>query len=229
MSCVSPPMSARDRWVLVHSAGPELGPALVRGRGVERPTVGALAQHDPVGALGRRCGDVALANVDQDGLGVALEGIPEAAAAGSFEADHIAALQGIVRVPGGQALLRVRPGVDPDVAGPPRVTARQAGGGDQMFGRADREPRVREIEILAANSQTTPEPTGSAGIADQLEAEHPGGKLALDDLDGCDFRVALVDRRPGGAVRTGPRSRAPADDLILDVSLTGVGAASAND
>src|SRR5262249_58651070 len=80
--------------------------------------------------------------------------------------------------------------------------------GDQMFHGADREARIREIEVFAADAEPAAELARPAGICDQLEAREAGGELALDDLDRRDLGIALIDRDAGRPVPTRARARA---------------------
>ena len=98
-----------------------------------------------------------------------------------------------------------------------------------MLHRADREARVFEIEIFAADAEAAAIAAGAAGILDQLEAQDAGRKLAFDDLDRRDHRIALVDRDAGRAVLGGAGAGAAGDDLVLHIGLAGLGRAPAED
>src|SRR6185312_4682216 len=70
---------------------------------------------------------------------------------------------------------------------------------------------------------------GSAGVRNQLEAAHTGGKFRLDDLDRSDLGVGLVDVGAGHAVFAAAAAGAAAKDFILYIALAGFVAAPADD
>src|SRR5262249_10623015 len=135
--------------------------------------------------------------------------------------------QGIVGIAGRQALGLARVRVDPDGAGAPVRAADAAVGRDEVLHGADREAGIGEVEVLAADAESTAELARPAGLRDQLEARDAGGKLAFDDLDRRDLGVALVHRDAGGAVLARARAGAAGDDLVLHVALAGIGVAAA--
>src|SRR4029077_10195727 len=149
-------------------------------------------------------------------------------AARRVEPEGVAGLQRIVRIAGRQAPRLVGVGIDPDVAGAPVRAAGEPVGCDHVLGRADGEAGLREIEIFAPDAQAAAELARTAGIADQLEAQHPGREFALDDLDRRDLGVGLVDGRARGAVAARAGAGAAAHDLILHIALARIGAASAD-
>src|SRR5262249_23918037 len=157
-------------------------------------------------ALGGFRRDIAIAHVDQHALRLAYQRIAMAAATGRIEAEDVAGLERIVGVERGQALGVLAVRIDPDVAGAAGPAAGAAVRRNDMLHRADREPRVLEVEIFAANAEPAAEAAGAARIPDQLEARQPRRELALDDLDRRDHGVALVDRDAGGAILAGARA-----------------------
>src|SRR5690349_6572559 len=126
-----------------------------------------------------------------------------AAAARRIEPEHVVGAQRIVGIACRQPLRLLRLRIDPDRAGPAGRAAGAAVRRDHVLHRADREPRVGEVEIFAANAEAAAELAGTTGIRDQLETNNPGWKLALDDLDRRDLGVALVDGDAGHAVLGG--------------------------
>src|SRR5262249_35356982 len=180
-------------------------------------------------ALRRFLRDDALAHVGQHAFGLARERIAIAAASRGIEPKGVSGPQGIIRVARRQALRRRTLRVDPDIAGAPALAVGAAGWGDRMLHRADGEARIGEIEVFAADPEPSAELARAAGIGDQLEAGDAGGKFALDDLDGGDLGIALIDRDAGGAVLARARAGAAGDDLILHIALAGIGVAPAED
>src|ERR1700738_1766746 len=148
------------------------------------------------------------------------------AAARGVEPEDIARTQRIIGVAGRQAFGRAAVRVDPQVAGAAVAAAGSAVRGDQMLHGADREARIREVEIFAVDAKPAPELARAAGIHDQLEAREAGGKFTLDDLDRRDLGIALIDRDAGSPVLAGARAGAAGDDLILHVTFAGVGVAA---
>src|SRR5215510_137785 len=200
------------------------------GRGLIDREAGAFApDHDAVVTRGRPGRDVAVAHVDEHALGLARERIAVAAAAWRIEAEDITGLERIIGIACRQPLGIVAIWIDPDVACAAGLAAGAAVRWDHMFHRADREARVLEIEIFAADAEPAAEAPGAAGVLDQLETNQPRRELALDDLDRRDHGVALVHRDAGGAVLAGASASAARDDFVLHVALASVGAASAQD
>src|ERR1700730_16005167 len=115
------------------------------------------------------------------------------AAARGVAPEDIPRTQGVIGVAGRQAFRRSGVRVDPEVAAAAVAAAGAAVRGDQMLHGADREARIREIEIFAADAQPAAELARAARIHDQLEAREAGGKFALDDLDRRDLGIALLD------------------------------------
>src|SRR5215510_8037757 len=141
------------------------------------------------------------------------------AAAGRIEPEDVSLPQRVIGVAGRQAfgLRRVR--VDPDLAGTPAAAARAAARRNHMLHRTDRETRIGEVEIFAADAEPTAELACAAGVRDQLEADEASRKLALDDLHRRDLGVALIDRDAGRPILAGARSGAAGDDLVLHITL----------
>src|SRR5258707_3263203 len=141
------------------------------------------------------------------------------AAARGVEPEDIARTERVIGVAGRQAFGRAAVRVDPEVAAAAVAAAGAAVRGDQMLHGADREARIREIEIFAADAQPAAELAGAARIHDQLEAREAGGKFPLDDLDPRDLGISLIDpdaRKPGPAPA---RARAARADLALHATL----------
>src|SRR5262249_58831419 len=86
-----------------------------------------------------------------------------------------------------------------------------------------------EIEIFAADAEPAPELARAAGIGEELETGDARGKFALDDLNGCDLGIALIDRDAGGPIFARARAGAAGDDLVLHIALAGIGVAPAED
>src|SRR5499426_3813218 len=149
------------------------------------------------------------------------------AATRGVEPEDIARTQRVIGVARRQALRRGGVGVDPEVAAAAAAAAGAAVRGDQMLHGADREARIREIEVFAADAEPAAELARPAGIRDQLEAREAGGKFALDDLDRRDLGVALIDRDAGRPVLARTRARAAGDDLVLHIALAAIGVAPA--
>src|SRR2546423_1472629 len=95
-----------------------------------------------------------------------------------------------------------------DVAGTTVFTAPYTLRRNHMLGGADGEARLRKIEIFAQYPEPAAESSGSAGVTNQLEPQHTCGKLALNDFDGRDLRIALIDCGTRSAVAGGPPARA---------------------
>src|SRR5579864_8057735 len=185
-------------------------------------------QYDAIVARGFRR-HITFAHIGEHALGRPCEPVAVAAAAGRIEADNVAFLQRIIGVARGQAFGPVAVRVDPDVAGPAGAAAGGAVRRNDVLHRADREARVGEIEIFAADAEPAAIKSRAAGIADQLEAQPAGRKLAFDDLDRRDAGIALVDGDGAGAVLGGAGAAAAGDDLVLHVALAGGGRAPADD
>src|SRR5262249_29462257 len=150
------------------------------------------------------------------------------AAARGVEPEDIAGTQRVVGVARGQALRRGGVRVDPEVAGPAVAAAGAAVRGDQMLHGADREARIREIEVFAADAEPAAELTRPARVRYQFEAREAGRKFALDDLDRRDLGVALIDGDAGSPVLARTRAGAAGDDPRFHRTLAGVGAAAAS-
>src|SRR5260370_7202008 len=88
-----------------------------------------------------------------------------------------------------------------------------------MLHGADREARIREIEIFAADAEPAAELARAARIHDQLEAREAGGKFALDDLDRCDLGIALIDRDAGRPLLAPARPGPAGHDLHFPLTL----------
>src|SRR2546426_6293149 len=149
------------------------------------------------------------------------------AAAWGVEPEDIAGTQRVIGVARGQALCRRGLRVDPEVAAAAVAAAGATVRGDQMPHRADREARIREIEVFAADAEPAAELTRPAGIRYQFEAREAGRKFALDDLDRRDLGIALIDGDAGSPVLDRTRAGAAGDDLVLHITLAGVGVAAA--
>src|SRR2546430_334177 len=149
------------------------------------------------------------------------------AAAGGVEPEDIARGERVIGVAGRQAFGRAAVRVDPEVAAAAVAAAGTAVRGDRMLHGADREARIGEIEIFAADAQPAAELARAARIHDQLEAREAGGKFALDDLDRRDLGIALIDRDAGSPVLARARAGAAGDDLVLHVTFAGIGVAAA--
>ena len=120
----------------------------------------------------------ALAHVGEHALGIARERIAVAAAARRIEPEHVARLQRIVGVAGRQALgLRRVSGLIQMSPVRPVAAAGEAVRRDDVLHRADREARVGEIEVFAADAEPAAEFAGAAGIRDQLEAQRRGSGI----------------------------------------------------
>src|SRR5260221_3769389 len=109
------------------------------------------------------------------------------AAARGVEPEDIARTERVIGVAGRQAFGRAAVRVDPEVAAAAVAAAGAAVRGDQMLHGADREARIREIEIFAADAQPAAELAGAAGIHDQLEAREARWQISLDGLDPRDL------------------------------------------
>src|SRR6202035_4348154 len=99
------------------------------------------------------------------------------AAAGRIEPKNVALLQRIVGIARRQAFGPVAARIDPDVAGPAGAAAGAAVRWNNVFHGADREPRVGEIEIFAADAEPAAIKSRAAGVADELEAYDASWKL----------------------------------------------------
>src|SRR5262249_50817697 len=163
----------------------------------------------------------ALAHVGQNPLGIARERIAISAAARGIESKGVFFPQGIIRVARRQALRRRTLRVDPGIAGTSGSAAGAAVWRDRMLHRADGEAGIGEMEIFAADAEPAAELARAAGIGDQFEAGDAGRKLALDDLDGCDLGIALIDSDAGGPIFARARAGAAGDDLVLHIALAG--------
>src|SRR5262249_60801689 len=99
------------------------------------------------------------------------------AAARGVEPEDIAGTQRVVGVARGQALRRGGVRVDPEVAGPAVAAAGAAVRGDQMLHGADREARIREIEVFAADAEPAAGLTRPARVRYQFEARGAGREV----------------------------------------------------
>src|SRR5580704_871968 len=186
-------------------------------------------QHDAVIMLGDLRRYIALAHIGKHALRRPQQRIAVTAAAGRVEAKNVTLFERIIGIARRQAFGLVAARIDPDVAGPAGAAARRAVRRNDVLHRADREPRVGEIEIFAPDAEPAAIKSRAAGIADELEADDASRKLALDDLDRCDASVALVDGDGARAVLGGAGAAAAGDDLVLYVALAGGGRAPADD
>src|SRR5580704_5967546 len=205
---------------------------LAPGRGcgsVDHPILLVWLKHDPIVALGGLPRNVSLAHIVAHALGLARERIAVAAAARRIEPKDVALAQRIIGIAGGQALGLRGAGIDPDVPGAAGMPAGAAVRRDHMLHGANGEAGVLEIEIFPPDAQAAAKPARPAGIFDQLEPREAGRKLALDDLDRRDHRIALIDRDAGSAVPAGARTGAAGDDLVLHVALACMRVAAAQD
>src|SRR5690349_13426829 len=109
--------------------------------------------HHPVSLRRRRDRDIALPHVGEYARGIARERIAVAAAARRVEAKNVAGLQRIVRIARRQPLRPVGAGIDPYVAGAAVGAAREPVRRDHVLGRADREARLGEVEVLAPDAE----------------------------------------------------------------------------
>src|SRR5262249_52363126 len=159
--------------------------------------------------------------------GVGGEGIGRPAAARGVEPEDIAGTQRVIGVARGQALRRGGVRVDPEVAAAAVAAAGAAVRGDEMLHGADRKACIREIEVFAADAGPAGDLARPAGIRYQLEAREAGRKFALDDLDRRDLGIALIDGNAGRPVLARTRAGAAGDDLVLHITLAGVGVAAA--
>src|SRR5260221_14260528 len=114
------------------------------------------------------------------------------AAARGVEPEDIARTERVIGVAGRQAFGRAAVRVDPEVAAAAVAAAGAAVRGDQMLHGADREARIREIEIFAADAEPAAELARAARIHDQLEAREAGGKIPLEDSEPCHLGIALI-------------------------------------
>src|SRR5262249_18444039 len=137
------------------------------------------------------------------------------AATRGVEPEDIARTQRVIGVARRQAFRRGGVRVDPEVTAAAAAAAGAAVRRDQMFHGADREARIREIEVFAADAEPAAELARAAGIRDQLEAREAGGKIALDDLDPRDLCVALIDRDARRPLLARARARAARAHLVL--------------
>src|SRR5262249_21653810 len=131
------------------------------------------------------------------------------AAARGVEPEDIAGTQRVIGVAGGQALRRRGVRVDPEVAAAAVAAAGAAIRGDQMLHGADREARIREIEVFAADAEPAAELTRPARVRYQFEAREAGRKFALHDLDRRGLCGALIVGESGSPVLAPPRGGAP--------------------
>src|SRR5262245_19052774 len=192
--------------------------AQFRGCGfVDVPVAAILRDNHAIIALSTFGRHIAFDHIGEHPLGIAQLRIAETAAARGVEAKHVARSQRIVGVASRQMLLVRRFRIDDDVAGASFAAARSTKRGNDVFGRADGKPRVREVEIFAPYPETAAEFARPARILDQLEAQHASGEFALDDLDGADLGVALIDGGARGAVLARAASGAAAYDLVLHI------------
>src|SRR5215468_6670573 len=99
------------------------------------------------------------------------------AAARGVEPEDIAGTQRVIGVARGQAFRRGSVRVDPEVAAAAVAASGAAVRGDQMLHGADREARIREIEVFAADAEPAAELARPAGIHDQLEAREASRKF----------------------------------------------------
>jgi hypothetical protein len=102
---------------------------------------------------------------------------------------------------------------------PPPASAERR---DDVLGRADREARVREVDIFAPDAEPAAEFARAAGILDQLEFQHARREFAFDDLDRGDLGIALIDGGAGSAVLARAPTRPATDDLVLHIGLAGL-------
>src|SRR5580704_17921211 len=188
-----------------------------------------VRQHHAVIALGGFRRHIGFAHIGEYALRRPRQGIAVAAAAGRIETKNVTLLQRIIRIARRQAFGLVAARIDPDVAGPAGAATRRTVRWNDVLHRADREPRVGEIEIFAADAEPAAIKSRAAGIADELEAHHAGRKFAFDDLDWRDAGVALVDGDGVRAVLGGTGAAAAGDNLVLHVALAGRGRAPADD
>src|SRR5262249_60768867 len=124
------------------------------------------------------------------------------AAARGVEPEDIARTERVIGVAGRQAFGRAAVRVDPEVAAAAVAAAGAAVRGDQMLHGADREARIREIEIFAADAEPAAELARAARIHDHLEAREAGGELPPQYLAPRDPGISLIDpapRRPAAA------------------------------
>ena len=102
--------------------------------------------------------DIALAHVGEHALGLARERIAVAAAARRIEAEDVARLERIIGIAGRQALgVLACPGLIQMSPVRPVLPPAQPFGGITCFDRADREARILEIEIFAADAEPAAE------------------------------------------------------------------------
>src|SRR5262249_19792543 len=120
-------------------------------------------------------------------------------------------------------------GLDEDWGGAGGGAGGGAVGGEELFKGGDGKGGAWGVEIFARDADPAAEAARPAGVLDQLVAQEPRGKFALDDLDRRDHGVALVDGDRGRAVLRRARAGAAGDDLVLHVALAGIGAAPAED
>src|SRR5262249_19211325 len=154
--------------------------------------------------------------------GLARPWVAVAAATRRIEPEGVAGFERIVGVAGRQTLGIRSVRIDPDVAGAAGLAAGAADWRNHMFRRTDGKARIREIEIFAAATEPAAELSGAAGITDQLEPQKARREFALDDLDGCDLGVALIDGDGGRAVLAAARAGAAGQDLILHIAFAGI-------
>src|SRR5262249_57784079 len=101
------------------------------------------------------------------------------AATRGVEPEDIARTQRVIGVARRQAFRRGGVRVDPEVAAAAAVAAGAAVRRDQMFHGADREARIREIEVFAADAAPAAELARPPRIRDQLEARDARGGVAV--------------------------------------------------
>src|SRR5258708_14167503 len=116
------------------------------------------------------------------------------AAARGVEPEDIARTERVIGVAGRQAFGRAAVRVDPEVAAAAVAAAGAAVRGDQMLHGADREARIREIEIFAADAEPAAELPRAAPIHDQLGPAEAGGTIAPRHLRPRDSWLALLYR-----------------------------------
>src|SRR5580700_4519027 len=134
-------------------------------------TASIRRQHDTVVTFGNFRRHIAFTHIGEHMLRRARQRIAVTAAAGRIETKNVALLQRIVGVARRQAFGLVAARIDPDVAGPAGAAAGATVRWNNVLHRANRESRVGEIEIFAADAESAAIKSGAAGIADELEAQ----------------------------------------------------------
>src|SRR5258707_4786708 len=102
------------------------------------------------------------------------------AAARGVEPEDIARTERVIGVAGRQAFGRAAVRVDPQVAAAAVAAAGAAVRGDQMLHGADREARIREIEIFAADAEPAAELARAHRHHDHIASRLDGGLFYLD-------------------------------------------------